>query len=124
MPIFPGPSNSAFATAAALPIVFNTLTFGGAGTQTTTELHTDGLPGLNAWFLQTAGVGIVTVTIQFADGVIAPGLPDWQPLVPPFVLAAGVPNLSNHRLGSRRHRASLTATAAATVRYRLTGSLS
>ena len=119
-----GPSNGNFGVTAIVPIVFDTLIFAGAGTQTTRELKADGLPRLNAWFKQTAaaGLGVVTVTLQFADGNTIVG-PDWQNLISPYPIAIGVESLTNPLLGSRRYRASVTSDGAATVRYRLTASL-
>ena len=122
MPVGGGTSNGSYPTTTANPSVFKTLTFAGAETQTTDILHADGLPQLNAWFRQTAGAGVVTVTLQFADGRIIAGM-DWQALVAPYGIISGVSSLRNEPLGSPHYRASLTSTDAATVRYRLTASL-
>lgn len=124
MPIGGGPSNGPFPGVAQLPIVWNTLTFAGAGTLTTAELHADNLPGLNVWLLQTVGPGAVTATVQFAQGWL-PGLaPNWRPLVAPLAaLVVGTPSLTNYRLGSFRYRVSLASTGVASVEYRVTASL-
>lgn len=124
MPASPGPNNGPYASVAALFPVFDTITFVGAGSLATRDLHADGLPGLNAWFLQTVGGAVVSVQLQFADGVAAGGVPDWQPLVPAYVIALNTPSLTNPRLGSRRYRAVLTSDGATSVKYRLTASLS
>lgn len=123
MPNYSGPSNGTFPTTAALPIVANpdntpaTVTV--AVPAVTSELFADGMPGLNAWFLQTGGVGVVTVQLQFMHGLTAANVIDWQPLIAPFVLAVGTPSLTNVSLGSARYRARLTSTGDATVLWRL-----
>lgn len=133
MPIGGGPSNGPFPSVAQLPTVWGqsgqganrALVFAAAGTLNTPELKADNLPGLNAWFLQTAGPGVVTVQLQFQQGVsIVPGVPDWQPLIAAYNLVLNTPNLVNPRLGTPKYRAVLTATGAATVLFRLTASLS
>lgn len=130
MPIGGGPSNGPFPSVAQLPTVWGqvgnrALVFAGAGTLTTPELKADNLPGLNAWFLQTAGAGVVTVQLQFQNGVsVVPSTPDWQPLIAAYNLTLNVPNLVNPRLGTPKYRASVTSTGAATVLFRLTASLS
>ena len=124
MPTTAGPSNSPVAVAAAVPLRFQTLTFVGAGgTQNTNPVFADGLPGLRAFLLQTAGAGLVSVQLQFADGVLA-AAPDFQPLIPAFAIVLNVPSLNEFSLGSRQYRAVVTSTGAATVRVRLASVLS
>ena len=122
MPVANAPNNASVTTVAAVPIVFRTITFLVAGTQNTVAVNADGLPGARVWILQTAGPGLVTAQIQFADGV-AGGLPDFQPLVPAFPILLNVPSLTGFTLGSRRYGVAITSTGAATVRYRLAGTL-
>lgn len=122
MPIQGGPSNHPTPSVAQLPIVTRTLTFGGAATQFTVDLFADNLPGLSAWFLHSAGAVAVTIQLQFAWGQNA-GSVNWQPLVPAYALVINTPSLVNYRLGSRRYRATVTATGAGTVLYRLAAAL-
>lgn len=124
MPVGGGSSNGPVGTVAQLPIIFNTIVFAGVGSQATLELATDNLPGINVWLLQTLGAGNVTAQIQFGDGIVPIlGGTDWQPLVAAYGLVLLTPSLVNHRLGSNVHRVLLTSTGVATVRYRLTASL-
>lgn len=124
MPANSGPSNAPVSSVAAVPARSQTLTFLIAGTQVTNPIFADGLAGIRAWFLQTAGAGAVTVTLQFADDAnTAIGVPDWQPLLTPIGIALNVPSLTNLSLGARQYRASVTTTGAATVRTRLVGAL-
>lgn len=118
MPAVPGTTNSPWGTASALDFDFGTLTFAGAGTQTTNTLPVDGLIGLRAWFLQTVGPGVVTVTLQFDQGNAAGNVINWQPLVAPFVLALNTPAPQAVSLPVTRFRASLTSTGVATVLWR------
>jgi hypothetical protein len=127
MPVGGGPSNGSYPSTAAMPVVFSGTGFdlvfeGGGGTQTTDVLHSDNLPGINVWLLQTSGAGLVTATVQFADGQIIAGI-DWQKLAVPFPILSGVESRTNYKLGSRLHRVSITSTGVAVVRYRLTNSL-
>ena len=122
MPNFSGPSNSPQPSTAAMPVRAATLTFTAVVLQLqTAELFADGLPGLNAWFRQTAGAGAVTVQLEFMQGLTANLVIDWQPLVPAFGLALLVPSLVGNSLGSPRYRATITSTGVATVQYRLVG---
>ena len=110
MPIGGGSSNGPIGGVAQMPVVFNTLILVDGVAQATLEIATDNLPGLNVWLLQTAGAGVVTATIQFGDGIIPVfGSTDWQPLLPAYNIASGVPSLVNARLGSNVHRVTLTA---------------
>lgn len=124
MPINSGPSNGETEIVAALPIISpaNPLTFTIASTQFSRELHSDNLPGVNAWLLWSAGVGGVSFQVEFAQGRAIGGV-NWQPLNAPTALAFGVPTIFNARLGSFRHRIRIIAAGAATVDYRLTASL-
>lgn len=124
MPVGGGPAGTPFPSATALLTVFSTLTFVGAGSQTTDNLQADNLPQLSAWFLQTAGAGAVTIQIEFANGVgTVQGEPTWQPLIAAFNLVLNTPSLSNPKLGTRRFRATITSTGAATVLYRMSASI-
>lgn len=107
------------ATNSVPPTVFGEITFAGAGNNTTRVLKARSWPGLNAWFLQTAGAGVVTITLQFAQGQGPGNVIVWVPLVPDYALAFNAPSLQNFQLGSRFYRALLTTTGAATVGYRL-----
>lgn len=125
MPIVNAPSNASSVIVAGMPVLFNTLTFVGAGTQFTGQITTDGLPVLNLWLMQTSLLGsVVTVIPQFADGVTIAGLPNWQPLIPAFGIVLNVPSLTNYKLGSRLHRLSITSTGVAVVMFRMVGSIS
>ncbi len=125
MPAYSGPSNGPVPSVSAVPLRFETLALANGVPQGTNPLFSDGLPGLRAWFLQTSGAGVfVSVQLQFADGNVLGGAPDWQPLVPAYGIVINVPSLNTFSLGSRRYRALLTATGgAANVRCRLTGAL-
>lgn len=123
MPVSGGPSNGSYPSVSGLPIVSDEMVFVGAGTTATDAVHADGLPWYNAWFLQTAGAGAVSVTLQFANGEQGGGVPIWRALIPSYALAFNVPSLENRKLGSRLYRALVTATGAATVQFRLTASL-
>lgn len=124
MPSSAGPSNSPSQNVSPLPVKSVTLTFGGGGgTQSTDPVHADGLPGLRAWFLQTAGAGVVSVQLEFADGNAANNTVLWAPLVPAFGIALGVPSLTPYSLGSRLYRATVTSTGVAVVRTRLNAAL-
>jgi hypothetical protein len=103
--------------------VFRTLTLVGADTQFSADLLANNLSRLNVWCLQTVGPGVVTVEIQFADGVAVGGAPDWQPLVSPFGLVLLLPTLQTYHLGCRRYRLKFTSTANATVRFHMTASI-
>jgi len=123
MPVANQPTNGPHPNVAAMPVRFQTLTFAVAAQQFTNPLFADGLPGLRVWVLQTLGAGLVTVEVQFADGNGPGGVPDWQPLVPPFAVALLVPSLTPFSLGSRRYRLAVTSTGAATVRVRTVAAL-
>lgn len=122
MPAYSSPSNGPFQSIAPQPIRSGVLTFGGAGSQSTPEVYSDGLPGLRAWFLQTAGAA-VTVQLEFADGNSGNNVVQWRPLVAAYGIVAVIPSLVNYSLGSRRYRATLTAAGAAVVAYRLNATL-
>lgn len=122
MPVAGGPSNGSYPSVSAVPMRFGTLTFAGAGTTATDAVLADGLPWLNAWFLHLNGAGAVSVVLQFANGEQGGG-PNWQPLLPSYALALNVPSLTPVRLGSRRYRALVTSTGAASVLFRLTATL-
>lgn len=124
MPVVNAPNNGAVTTVAAMPVMSRRITFTIANTIASQVLHADGLPRVNVWVLQTAGAGIVSVQVEFADGVAAGPVPDWQPLVPPYGVVVGVPSLNGFSLGARRYRLNITSTGAAAVRYRLVGALS
>ncbi len=120
MPSPPGPSNGPFQSVAAMPVRFGALTFLGASSLSTTVLASDGLPGLNAWFRQTTAPGTgVTVQLEFQNGVVVDGTPNWQPLIPAYALAFDIPSLTNVSLGSTRYRATLTSNGMCTVRYQI-----
>jgi hypothetical protein len=123
MPAYSGGSNGPFATVAAMPVRFGILTFAVAGTQQTNELFGDGLPGWNAWFLQTAGAGNVSIQLEFEQGLVVDLVPSWQPLVPAYGIVLTVPSLVYHSLGASRYRASITSTGVATVRYQIVARL-
>lgn len=123
MGVYSGGSNGPNSFIAALPIRFQVLTFLVAGTQQTGELFGDGLPGLNAWFLQTAGAGAVSILLEFEQGLVIDLVPSWQPLVPAYGIVLNVPSLVYHSLGASRYRASVTSTGVATVRYQIAGRL-
>ena len=122
MPSYSSPSNGPFASVAPQPIRSGVLTFGGAGSQTTLEVRADGLPGIRAWFLQSAGA-VITVQLEFADGNSGNNVIQWRPLVAAYAIVATIPSLVNYSLGSRRYRATLTAAGAAVVAYRLNATL-
>lgn len=116
--------NSPAPSTTALPSVFKVLTFGGAGgVQFTDDLHACNLSWLNLWCLQTGGAGLITVTVQFADGAAPGGAPAFMPLVPDFGILLNVPSLTNYHLGCRRYRIGFTSTGVAVVRYHATASL-
>lgn len=119
-----GPSNHPTPSVAQLPIVTRVLPVL-LGANQTVDLFADNLPGLSAWFLWDFGAAALpTVQLQFAFGQNTIGNAiNWQPLVPPYALAFGVPSLVNFRLGSRRYRAVVTAAAAGNVSYRLAAAL-
>ncbi len=122
MPAQPGPSNAALGSAAAFPVVFErVLTFAGAGVQTSREIHGEGLAGLNVYVQHTTGAGLVTVTVQFAQGIAIGGGTNWENLAPAFPILLGTPSVNNFHLGSRRYRLSVESTGVATVSYRLVG---
>ena len=130
MPIVKGaPHNGQLAVTSAVPIVSGALTFAaGGGTLATQTVKANGLPALNAWFLEAVGGGAVSVELQWADGELG-GLigPVWRNLIPAYALVPGTESLTNKQLGSRLYRANVTAGAAVggtSVRYRLTASLS
>lgn len=123
MPTSAGPSNSPSQNVSPLPVRSQLLTFLGAGSQSTDPVHADGLPGLRAWFLQSAGVGVVSVQLEFADGNSNNNVIRWQPLVPAFGIALSVPSLTEYSLGSRLYRVTVTSTGAATVFTRLNAAL-
>lgn len=123
MPAYSSPSNAPYPSVAPQPIRFGVLTFGGAGSQTTAIVQASGLPGIRAWFFQTAGAGAVTVQLEFADGNLANNVIQWDPLVPLYGILLNVPSLNQFSLGSRLYRATVTSTGAATVKYRLNATL-
>lgn len=127
MPIGGGPNNGNYAGVAQLPIVFNdSVIFGnGGGVHTSQTLKGDGLPGVNVWVFHVVGAGVVTVTVEFANGNGAGGLPNWRAIAPAFGAPLGVAGPPvNFRLGSRLWRLNLSSTGAAQVAYRMTCSFS
>lgn len=123
MPAYSSPANAPYPSVAPQPIRSATLTFVGAATQFTAQVQASGLPGLRAWFLQTAGAGMVSVELQFADGNSANNVIQWRTLLAPYVIGVGVPSLVQTSLGSRLYRAAVTSTGVATVIYRLNATL-
>lgn len=114
------PVNGNFPSVAAMPVVFDTLTFSVAGTQTTKELLSGNLPGLRLWF--SPSIAGCTVVIQFAQGN-AGGAVNWEPMMATIALVPGAQLLGPYSLGSRRYRVSVSAPAAGTVKYRLVAAL-
>lgn len=120
---FPGPSNGPHGSTSAAPHVFDTEVFPASGSTFTVPLQASGMPGLRVWVYQSAGAGLVTILPQFANGNIGGNQPGWVPLSAPYAVVSLVPSLVSFPLGARMFRISITATAAATVQWRLTGSL-
>lgn len=124
MGAYSSPSNGPFPSVSAVPLRTQVLTFGAlGGTLATNACFADGLPGVTAWLLQTSGAGLLTVQVQLADGNIAPGVPNWEPMVPAYGIVLNVPSLNHWTIGCRQFRLSITSTGVAVVRTRLNASL-
>jgi len=117
-------SNGPQGSTSATPVVFDTITTALAGVQTSRVLYNDGLVGIRLWILQTGGAIPVQANVQFGAGNTVANAIDWQPLVPAFVLAIGVPALNNWSLAIHQARVQFTFGAGGgVVRYWLTGAL-
>lgn len=120
---FSGPSNGPHGSTSAAPHIFDIEIFLAGGSTFTPPLQASGMPGLRVWVYQSAGAGLVTILPQYANGNIAGNQPGWVPLSAPYAIAPLVPSLVPFPLGARMFRISITTTAAATVQWRLTASL-
>lgn len=110
--------NAQLNIASGSTVLFDTFTIVNAlGTLNTDPVFGQGLPILTSWFLQTAGAVGATVQLQFAHGQAA-GAPDFQPLIPPFVLALNVPDRRDTRMAAYFYRAIITAPAQNGVTFR------
>lgn len=122
-----GATNGQTGATTPVPAVFGTaVAILAGGSVTSRELQGDGLAFLNVWVNKSAGVGAVTVVVEFAMGVDIGGGPLWHPLaaaIGPVVV--GAPSLTNYRLGARRYRITISSSAlgTATVTYRVTCTL-